>query len=116
MVTIIFIRAVAVKILFRYSVCCRSPIIPARPAFSSEMLNMSAGSDSDSNIWTNPLNISTDNVSTFKVISNFMSFQLSFSYKLSFKNELLDGRVSSNENRIPDTIQKELDRRRIGDR
>ncbi|XP_037041680.1 kinesin-like protein KIF12 isoform X2 [Bradysia coprophila] len=77
-------------------VCCRSPIIPARPAFSSEMLNMSTGSDTDSNIWTNPLNASTDNVSTQK-------------------SELLDGRVSSNENRIPDTIQKELDRRRIGD-
>lgn len=29
---------------------------------------------------------------------------------------MLDGRVSSNENRIPETIQRELDRRRIGDR
>jgi len=38
-------------------VCCRSPIIPARPAYSGEMLNMSASGDLDStNIWVNPLN------------------------------------------------------------
>lgn len=31
-------------------------------------------------------------------------------------NDSLDGRVSSRENRIPDSIQRELDKRRIGDR
>lgn len=30
--------------------------------------------------------------------------------------ENIDGRISSNENRIPESIQKELDKRRIGDR
>ena len=33
-----------------------------------------------------------------------------------FKGDILDGRVSSNESRVPESIQKELDRRRIGDR
>lgn len=37
------------------SVCCRSPIIPARPTFSGDLLNMSSGSDQDANIWTNPM-------------------------------------------------------------
>lgn len=37
------------------SVCCRSPIIPARPTFSGDMLNVSSGSDQDANIWTNPM-------------------------------------------------------------
>lgn len=32
------------------SVCCRSPIIPARPTFSGDILN----SDQEANIWTNP--------------------------------------------------------------
>lgn len=31
-------------------------------------------------------------------------------------NDSLDGRVSSRENRIPESIQRELDKRRIGDR
>lgn len=30
--------------------------------------------------------------------------------------EARDGRVSANENRIPETIQRELDQRRIGNR
>lgn len=37
------------------SVCCRSPIIPARPTFSGDILNVSSGSDPDANIWTNPI-------------------------------------------------------------
>lgn len=44
------------------SVCCRSPIIPARPAFSGDMLNVSSGSDGpDANIWTNPMSDSPTN-------------------------------------------------------
>ncbi|XP_058118647.1 kinesin-like protein KIF12 [Anopheles ziemanni] len=80
------------------SVCCRSPIIPARPTFSAEMLNLSAASgDGDvPNIWRNPLSSSADSMGRYR-------------------NESLDGRVSANENKIPDLIQKELDKRRIGD-
>ncbi|XP_058055403.1 kinesin-like protein KIF12 [Anopheles bellator] len=80
------------------SVCCRSPIIPARPTFSAEMLNLSAASGEVevSNIWRNPLNTSADSMSRYR-------------------NESLDGRVSANENKIPDLLQKELDKRRIGD-
>ncbi|GLV41877.1 Kinesin-like protein at 54D [Carabus blaptoides fortunei] len=72
------------------SVCCRSPIIPARPTFSAEMLNKSMNSDLEfgsTNIWTNPLN----------------------SAKQSH------GRVLVDEGQhIPEAIQKELDKRRIG--
>ncbi|KAJ8981691.1 hypothetical protein NQ317_003412 [Molorchus minor] len=35
------------------SVCCRSPLIPARPAFSADALNSDV--DSSTNIWTNPI-------------------------------------------------------------
>lgn len=45
-----------------YSVCCRSPIIPARPTYSAEMLNMSMNGDLEStNVWVNPLNGSLTN-------------------------------------------------------
>lgn len=49
------------------SVCCRSPIIPARPTFSAEMLNMSTGSETDSNVWTNPMNQSDGLSQKYKV-------------------------------------------------
>ncbi|KAK0078276.1 hypothetical protein PV325_001212 [Microctonus aethiopoides] len=40
------------------SVCCRSPIIPARPTYSAEMLNNTSNDDNPgaTNIWTNPNN------------------------------------------------------------
>ncbi|GAB0093994.1 Kinesin-like protein [Sergentomyia squamirostris] len=48
------------------SVCCRSPIIPARPTFSAEILNMSTGSDPDQpNIWIAPTTNNHENPSTF---------------------------------------------------
>lgn len=44
------------------SVCCRSPIIPARPTFSGDQLTGSTGSDQDqANIWTNPMSDSPVN-------------------------------------------------------
>ncbi|XP_059622637.1 kinesin-like protein KIF12 [Phlebotomus argentipes] len=47
------------------SVCCRSPIIPARPTFSAEILNMSTGSDPEQpNIWIAPSS-THENPSTF---------------------------------------------------
>lgn len=84
---------------FFIRVCCRSPIIPARPTFSAEMLNLSAASGDleVSNIWRNPLSSSADSMNRYR-------------------NESLDGRVSANENKIPELLQKELDKRRIGDR
>lgn len=48
-------RTIKIKNYFR--VCCRSPIIPARPAFSAEMMLPKSISDCDlsskANIWTN---------------------------------------------------------------
>lgn len=73
--------------------CCRSPLIPARPTFSAEILSASTGSEPDSNVWTNPNNNNNDN-----------SKQLNY-----------NGRVSSSENRIPPSIQRELDQRKIGE-
>lgn len=52
-----------------HRVCCRSPIIPARPTFSGELLNMSLSDGgpgpgmpphdlmaSSTNVWVHPLN------------------------------------------------------------
>jgi len=76
------------------SVCCRSPLIPARPTISGDIFNFSNGSDNElvmnqSNIWKNPMNGSTEN---------------------------LDGRISSANNKITDSLQKEMDKMRITDR
>ncbi|XP_058461874.1 kinesin-like protein KIF12 isoform X2 [Malaya genurostris] len=81
------------------SVCCRSPIIPARPTFSAEMLNLSANGEDSSNVWQNALSVSSDSTGSFT----------------KTKTDSLDGRVSANENKIPELLQKELDKRRIGD-
>jgi kinesin family member 12 len=73
------------------SVCCRSPLIPARPTISGDIFNFSTGSDdfNGSNIWRNPMNASTDN---------------------------LNGRISSAENQISDSALKEMDKLRINER
>lgn len=74
------------------SVCCRSPLIPARPTISGDVFNFSTGSEPDfnsSNYWQNPL---------------------------SSSNEQLDGRMSSAENKVSDTTQKEMDKMRISER
>lgn len=72
------------------SVCCRSPLIPARPTISGDIFNFSNGSENDfgnnSNIWKNPLSSSTENI---------------------------DGRISSAENKMSDDAQKEMDKLRI---
>lgn len=76
------------------SVCCRSPLIPARPTISGDVFNFSTGSEPDfnnSNYWLNPL---TDNSS----------------------NEQIDGRVSSAENNVTESTQKEMDKLRISER
>lgn len=43
-------------IIFLSRVCCRSPIIPARPTYSAEMLNSLQNDDLPGvpNVWTNP--------------------------------------------------------------
>lgn len=74
------------------SVCCRSPLIPARPTISGDVFNFSTGSDTDftnSNYWRNPLSLS---------------------------NEQIDGRMSSADNKMPDSLQKEMDKIRITER
>jgi kinesin family member 12 len=74
------------------SVCCRSPLIPARPTIVGDVFNFSTGSDIDfnnSNYWKNPL---------------------------SSSNEQLDGRMSSAENKVSESMQKEMDKMRIAER
>lgn len=72
------------------SVCCRSPLIPARPTISGDVFNFSTGSENDfgngSNIWKNPLNSSMENI---------------------------DGRISSADNQVSSAVQKEIDKLRI---
>lgn len=74
------------------SVCCRSPLIPARPTISGDVFNFSTGSETDlnnSNYWRNPL---------------------------SSSNEQIDGRMSSAENKVSESVQKEMDKIRISER
>lgn len=80
------------------SVCCRSPIIPARPAFSGDVFNFSTGSDTEnngtgSNYWRNPMSVLS--ASTDSMASNS-----------KYKSDLDS---SSNKNKKSDLIQKELD-------
>lgn len=82
---------------------------------------MNAENNGDSNIWTNPLATggSLDNISVQKVGLEIKFIHPRYTIKKynSFQTvDNLNGRVSSNDNRIPDSIQRELDKRRIGDR
>ncbi|XP_054007518.1 kinesin-like protein KIF12 isoform X2 [Hylaeus anthracinus] len=74
------------------SVCCRSPIIPARPTYSAEVLNESniENAPGATNVWTNP------NVEPTPLSSDLIRRGLY--------------RSASN---MPEKIQKELDKRRI---
>lgn len=71
-------------------VCCRSPLIPARPTLSGDIFNFSTGSENDfgngSNIWKNPLNSSSENI---------------------------DGRISTADSKVSFSLQKEIDKMRI---
>ncbi|XP_054287518.1 kinesin-like protein KIF12 [Macrosteles quadrilineatus] len=78
------------------SVCCRSPLIPARPSYSGDLLNSTADLN-NSNVWTNPLHGSLDKLSS------------SAKYK-----EHMTGKGAKPPHRLPDSIQKELDKRQIG--
>lgn len=74
------------------SVCCRSPLIPARPTVAGDIFNFSTNSENElnnSNYWRNPL---------------------------SSSNEQLDGRMSSADNKVSDSMQKEMDKMRISER
>lgn len=72
------------------SVCCRSPLIPARPTMSGDVFNFSTGSENDFmnglNVWKNSLNSSSENI---------------------------DGRISSAENKMSESMHKEIDKMRI---
>ncbi|OAD62769.1 Kinesin-like protein KIF12 [Eufriesea mexicana] len=72
------------------SVCCRSPIIPARPTYSAEVLNDNEDVPGATNVWTNP------NVEPTPLSSDMIRHGLY--------------RSASN---MPEKIQKELDKRRI---
>ncbi|XP_059484569.1 kinesin-like protein KIF12 isoform X2 [Neocloeon triangulifer] len=77
------------------SVCCRSPIIPARPTYSADKAQLP---QTEADVWTNPLAQSDSSV-----------------YGPRFKQDIISERNSSKPpHRLPDSIQKELDKRRIG--
>lgn len=79
------------------SVCCRSPLIPARPTIAGDVFNFSTNSDNDfsnSNYCRNPLSSSNE----------------------EFIGSVIDGRMSSADNKVSDTMQKEMDKMRISDR
>ncbi|XP_063708144.1 kinesin-like protein KIF12 [Culicoides brevitarsis] len=78
------------------SVCVRSPIIESKGTFKDELEREAQPPE----MWRNPINGSTDSVADQ---SKYRS------------TEHLSGRVSANEYRIPEDLQKELDRRRIGE-
>nr|XP_024219176.1 kinesin-like protein KIF12 [Halyomorpha halys] len=83
------------------SVCIRSPIIPARPAASAEMLNSSISStDIDgSQIWINPNSQTTGSLQDLR--SNQNSGRSAYSEDMR-------------RSKIPLAIEKELDKRQIG--
>ncbi|CAB3378803.1 Hypothetical predicted protein [Cloeon dipterum] len=77
------------------SVCCRSPIIPARPTYSADKVQ---AAQTEAEVWTNPLAQSDSSV-----------------YGPKFKEDIISERKSGKPpHRLPDSIQKELDKRRIG--
>ncbi|XP_075217900.1 kinesin-like protein KIF12 [Lycorma delicatula] len=88
------------------SVCCRSPIIPARPTYSADNLHNSMNGDAldNSNIWTNPLNSSAGSLNNINGSSNGSKYKDLHSGKMSPKPP----------HRLPESIQKELDKRQIG--
>lgn len=80
------------------------------------MLNATAD-DADANIWTNPLGGATAAADHDGHASSAMTTAaMTAAMTTASVADGHDGRVSSNENRIPDTIQRELDQRRIGNR
>lgn len=123
------------------SVCCRSPIIPARPTFSATDMLIAGGASTDgestittqqqdSNIWTNPMDgggssshgLDRASYATGAATATAVTMEATARARMAALTvpataaDSRDGRVSANENRIPDTIQRELDQRRIGNR
>ncbi|XP_069686523.1 kinesin-like protein KIF12 isoform X2 [Periplaneta americana] len=84
-----------------------SPIIPAKPTYSADMLNTSFNGNLDStNVWVNTLNGSLSN--TFGATTG------SLLAGLQLKNDTTEGRNSAKPFRLPESIQKEMDKRSIG--
>lgn len=84
------------------SVCCRSPIIPARPSYSAELLNdNNEDVPGATNVWTNP------NAAPSPVYS--------FSKVLSAPERIMHSTLGSglSAGNMPEKMQKELDKRRI---
>ncbi|XP_066591849.1 kinesin-like protein KIF12 isoform X3 [Prorops nasuta] len=78
------------------SVCCRSPIIPARPTYSAEMLSENNSEDlpGATNVWTNP---------------NADSHPPTY----SVSKETSPGSLHKSSGNMPEKVLKELDKRRI---
>jgi len=105
------------------SVCCRSPIIPARPSYSAELMSLSysgslprsssgsapdltseyrqAGGSSPAEVWTNPMNL-TDN-------GHVEEMRLNRSMTPSRSSGSIT--PSRRPHRLPDNINKELERK-----
>ncbi|XP_011883299.1 PREDICTED: kinesin-like protein KIF12 isoform X1 [Vollenhovia emeryi] len=77
------------------SVCCRSPIIPARPSYSAELLSNANNEDipGATNVWTNP------NAAPSPVYS--------------FSKHTLGSGLYRSAGSMPEKVLKELDKRRI---
>ncbi|XP_011167259.1 kinesin-like protein KIF12 isoform X2 [Solenopsis invicta] len=78
------------------SVCCRSPIIPARPSYSAELLLNDNNEDAPgaTNVWTNP-NAAPSPVYTFTKLGSGL------------------GLYNRSAGSMPEKVLKELDKRRI---
>ncbi|KAM0725119.1 Kinesin-like protein KIF12 [Formica fusca] len=77
------------------SVCCRSPIIPARPSYSAELLRDNNNEDipGATNVWTNP------NAAPSPVYS--------------FSRHTINSGLYRSAGNMPEKVLKELDKRRI---
>ncbi|XP_014474061.1 PREDICTED: kinesin-like protein KIF12 [Dinoponera quadriceps] len=76
------------------SVCCRSPIIPARPSYSAELLNdNNEDVPGATNVWTNP------NAAPSPVYS--------------FSRHTMNSALYRSAGSMPEKVLKELDKRRI---
>ncbi|XP_050457791.1 kinesin-like protein KIF12 isoform X2 [Cataglyphis hispanica] len=77
------------------SVCCRSPIIPARPSYSAELLRDNNNEDipGATNVWTNP------NAAPSPVYS--------------FSRHAINSGLYRSAGNMPEKVLKELDKRRI---
>ncbi|XP_044735415.1 kinesin-like protein KIF12 [Chrysoperla carnea] len=84
------------------SVCCRSPIIPAQPTIPAELLSDDTDHNSSTNVWTNPLNGNSQ---------KHHSVNTSPAIPESIQKELEKRRIGSSMSNISNTIKSNLHKR-----